>query len=152
ILPELDPVRDHPEARPELRARNLAQPEFRRKLGDAPLQLEARGERPRLARRPGSDPAAAGPAGEIGIRLRSGDLLHRSLDTDLALERFPVEQQRRTRIDREIASLATLAVSVEDEAAAIDALEEYHPDRRPALGVGGRHGHGVGIVRFTFLR
>ena len=130
VLPELDPLRDHPKARPEIRPLDLAEAELGGELGDALLQLEARGERPRLARRPGADPAAARPALEIGVRLGAVDRLDRPLDAHLALERLPVEQQRRARIGGEVGALAAFQVGVEDEAAGIDALEQHHPHRR----------------------
>src|SRR6185369_8162726 len=152
IAPELDPLRDHAIAAPMWRARHVLAFEAGLGVLEALLESCAAIKRARLVRRPGAKLRIPRPAREIGIGLRVGHALHRTLDTDLAPERLPVKQQGGARISLELAALGALLVGVECEAAGSMALEEHHSRRRPPGAVGGCESHCFGVVGLACAR
>src|SRR5262249_9041845 len=80
-----------------------------------------------------ASPAPAWPRGEVGHGLGFGDQLDGPLDANLAAERLPVEGERRTRVEGELRSLATVVVRVEDEAALVERLQQNEANGRPSV-------------------
>src|SRR5690606_22435368 len=66
-VPELERLRRHADAAPARRTRHRLVAEARLDLGQARLELFARGQRLRLPRGPGAELAHARAAGEVGI-------------------------------------------------------------------------------------
>jgi hypothetical protein len=147
ILPEFDALGQDAIARPVRRARHRTVAEALGHGGDALFEHRAAGDRARLVRGPGADLALPRPRREIGVGLRRRDGLHRSLDTDLAEQRLPVEAQRRPGMRREVPSLAALGIGVEDEAALVDALQQHDAGRRPAILADRRQRHRMRVAR-----
>src|SRR3979490_2854212 len=96
------------------------------------LQRETALERSRLVRRPGTDLAAAGAGGEIGIGLLRSQSAHLPAAPPLATQRLPVKQQRRLGLCPQVLDLATESLSVAVVAIAVKALQEHHAQRRRA--------------------
>src|SRR5258708_21339726 len=70
---------------------------------------------------------------------------HGPLDDDLPLHRHPREEQGGAGVGVELAALAALVIGVEDEAAAVTALEQHGAGGGPAVAAGGGPRHGVGL-------
>ncbi len=73
----------------------------------------------RLLGRPGAEARDPRPGRVVGVGLGVGDVADPALDADLALQRLPVEQQRRARVGAQLLALAAVLVGVEHEATAI---------------------------------
>src|SRR5580700_495775 len=134
LLPELDPIRPHPEPGPIVRPRHHRQ--FGVLLGDArkaSFEFAWVGERPRLVRGPGADLAVARPRGEIGVGLVIGDERDDAFDADLPLQRFPVKAQRCMRVRGQLLGLAALEIGVKYEAPRIRPLQQHRTQRGDAV-------------------
>src|SRR5690606_37573625 len=118
-LPELELFGQHAIAAPPRRARDALAVRRARHLV-ARFEGVAAVDLPALLRRVDAPPAFEWPAGEVGIRLGGGHLLHRAGNAHLPLERGPVEQERGAAGLADLARLAALVVGVEDEAAGVD--------------------------------
>ena len=70
---------------------------------------------------------------------------------DLTLQRFPIKRQRRLRRAVKLVRLHAAEVGIEHEAALIEAFEQHHAHIGQAVGIDGRHRHGVGIDRLGAL-
>ena len=123
---------------PERRAGDGLPGEARFGRGVLLVELFARCEHLALRRRPRARLAAARTAGEVRVRFVCRQALDRPFDPNLLLERRPVKAQRRVRIGGELARLAALVVGVKDEPALVDAAQQHHAHRRPAVRVRGR--------------
>src|SRR5262249_55072725 len=115
VLPELEALRRYSNPAPRLGQGQLLTFVLRRQLGDARLQSLPAGDRPALRRGERAELTPSWARAHVGRRLLGTHALGRTLDPDLAAERIPVEQQRRTRILVEIARLATLVVREDHE-------------------------------------
>ena len=92
----------------------------------------------------GADLARPVAAGVVLIGLFVAGPGDGSLDTDLAAQGLPVEEQRRLGVGVQIVTLTAVVVRVEHKAVLPPRLEEDHPDGRTPSGVGGSQGHGFG--------
>src|SRR6478672_11032209 len=124
LVPELDSLRNDPEAGPVRRSRH-------RNIREAGLELaktlvERAGMLHRLAlpRSPRAELALARTRGEICVRLLGAHLLRQPFHADLTLERLPVEAHRGLRMRDELLALATLVIRVERKAAHVHQLEQ----------------------------
>jgi len=95
---------------------------------------------------PGAKLRIAAAGSEIGVAFLIGDPRDGALDTDLAAQAFPVEQQSGLRIGEQFLRLPAFEVGVEDETPRVMAFEQHHADRWTALGVGCRQRHGVAVI------
>jgi hypothetical protein len=100
-----------------------------------------------LVARPGADLRHARAGGEIAVRLIRRDRLDTSAQPDLALQRLPIERQRRLRRCAQFPALHAVDVRVEDEAALVEALQQDHARIGQSVAIDGRQRHGVRIDR-----
>src|ERR1700733_14624239 len=150
-LPELVPLGVQAVAAPRLAERKLG-------LGVAICQcprlllepLAAR-DGTALGRGERAELAAPRPAVRVGERFLTRGALDRALDSYLAPERLPVEEERGAGVGGQLPALAALVVRVEDEAGGVGVLEEHHPDRWRAVGRCGGERHRLGL-RDAYLR
>src|SRR5262249_51929501 len=127
---------DDREAAPAFRARHVAFAVASLQLLDGALELAAGGHDLALTGRERGKLRAAGPGGEVRVRLAGRHALDGSLDTDLATELVPVEAERRQRVCLELLSLTTFVAREEDEAALVGRLQQHEARRRPAVRTG----------------
>src|SRR6476660_1110373 len=116
-LPELDLGRQHTITAPVRRAgRHLAVALPRRRHGF--LENVTGRNALALRRGPGRKPRAQRTARVVSVRFRAGNALDAAVDTHLALELRPHEDQARARACLELARLAAAIVGIEGKAAA----------------------------------
>src|SRR3546814_19672392 len=72
---------------------------------------------------------------------------HGAFEANLPAQRFPVEKERGLRILSKVIRRAALLVGVEDEPTRVMPLQEHHPHRGLAGGIGGGERHRIGIDR-----
>src|SRR5205807_467176 len=130
------------EAAPPGRPRNLAA--GRLELGGARFEGGASFDDVALWRDGRADLGTARARPEVRLRLGLRYPLDRALDSHLAPERVPVEQERGARVLRQLSALPALVPGEEDEAALVELLQQHHPHRRAAVAGGRRDGHGFG--------
>src|SRR5690606_25243796 len=112
LLPEFDFEGDHSEARPVSGARRLSACELLFEAHDGFFQHLPVGKRAGLLGRPGADPAAPRAGRVIGVRFRRRHLLDMAANPDLALQRLPVEAERRPWPAQKLAALRALVIRV----------------------------------------
>src|SRR6266536_3591106 len=153
-LPEFELVGREPVPAPVRGARNvIAGPLVLRLYGrEARLEVDASGDRLALRRCPCAQPRRARPACEVRRLFGFVDPVDQTLDTDLALELGPEEEQRRVRTGGKIAPFATQVIGEEDEATLVEALEQHDPRRRSAVGAGRCQRHRIGLRHLRFHR
>src|SRR5258706_14489123 len=139
-LPELDRLRDEPVAAPVRRARRMVA-ELALLFREQFLQNRAIGHPFALRRGPGREARAQRTGREVGVRFLGADFLDHALDPHLALQIRPEEHRAGGGAGLELASFAAEVVGIEDETAALDALEQDHARRGRAVGAyrGERH-------------
>ena len=144
-LPEFDDARRQPIAAPKLRPRHRAVLKPAANLLDRLLQLRAIFHHLALRRRRRAPLTVERPGLEIRIGDHCFDLLDASLDSHLALELRPIENERGLRIRRQFARLAAAVIGEEQESVLIAAFEEHDSRGRSAVGRRRRQRHRVGL-------
>src|SRR4051812_3583352 len=95
VGPEFKALGAEAVARPARRPRHVADRKALHRGGEAALQLDARGEGPRLVGGPGAELGLAAACREIIVGLDRIDRSDRPLDPNLAAQRLPMKQKRR---------------------------------------------------------
>src|SRR5580765_5294441 len=93
--PEFDPVRHHPEPRPELRSRHIPSGESSLVFGHPLFERGGSLDRPALSRSPGSNLAATFTSREVGIGFIICNFRNTAFDSNLRVQRRPVKTKRR---------------------------------------------------------
>src|SRR5690606_23788012 len=93
------------------------------------------------------------PRGEVLLRHAAGGAAHAALDTNLAVQLHPPENQGRPRILRQLTCLSAVVVAEKREALTANSLEQddagrglalsVHRCQHHAAGVAGLHPHGL---------
>ena len=142
-----------PIAAPVRRERDVVATEALFGLSVGAVELLPVGERARLRRGPGPEPALPWTTAEVGERVLLGQSLDPSLDPHLSPERgLPVEDERRDRIETELGGLSRLVVRVEAQPELVDPTDEHHPDGRRAVERRRRQGGRLGVVQAGLAR
>src|SRR6478672_2114800 len=112
-LPELDTIGNNPKSRPEIRSRHIASRKFFFVLGDPGVESFWCFQRTALAGSPGSDLAGSLTGGEVGISFVICNFRNLAFDSNLGVQRRPVEAKRSLRVRQQLAPLSTFVVRVE---------------------------------------
>jgi len=141
--PELEGVRDDPEAPPMGRTRDGTSVEACGNLQDPRFQRLPVRKGTALVRCPCADLRASRPPGEVGVRFlgaRPGD---RAFDPYLPVQGLPPEQESRPGRRRKFRPFPAFVIRMENESPVVEGTEEHHPRRRTPVGTHRRHRHGV---------
>ena len=147
--PELEGVRDDPQAPPMGGARDGISVEACGNLPDPRFQRLPVREATALVRCPCADLRASRPPGEIGDRFLGARPYDRAFDPYLPVQGLPPEQESRPGRRRKFRHFPAFVIRMENESPAVEGTEEHHPRRRTPVGTHRRHRHGVrmGLAR-----